>query len=85
MKQSIETYTDENCTKIIVGNSNLSEKDMTGNIAAMRTARAAERQNELYEKEIKELHRNGTIAKWAAIVSAIMSALSVVISVMSNL
>lgn len=83
----MRTYFDENGTKHILNDGTTSEKDITNDMSNMMSARAMERQveelkkqNELYEKEIKELHRNGTITKWAAIISAIMSFISILVS-----
>ena len=39
------------------------------------------RQNDLYEKEIREIRRNGTITMWAAIIGALFGIISTILSI----
>lgn len=84
MAQKINTYYDENGTKHLLGMPNSFEEDITTEIAAVRAAKAAETQNKLYEKEIKELRRNGNIAIGTAIVSIIVSIVSIIVTLKVN-
>ena len=83
----MHTYYDENGTMHILNDETIGKKDITSDISNMISAKAMEKQveelkrkNELYEQEIKELHRNGTITKWTAIISVVMSLISLLIS-----
>jgi len=72
-----KVFYDASGTKRMLFQTNEFEEDVTANMAAMSSAEAAKktaieakRQNDLYEKEIKEIHRNGTITMVAAVIGA---------------
>lgn len=75
---------DENGTTILGVGSGGFTKDNSEAWNSARVAAAAETQNELYEKEIKEIRQQGTIAKWAAITSAFISFVSLVIQILKD-
>lgn len=84
MAQKIKIYHDENGAKHLLDMPNCFEDDITAEMAAIRAAKAAENQNKLYEKEIKELRRNGNIAIGTALGSLIVSIVSIVVTLKVN-
>ncbi len=75
------SYIDEYQTKTIL--SGVTEEDLrlTETINSSRNIAIMQRQNELYEKEIKELRRTGTITMWAAIIAAISAIVATVLQI----
>lgn len=71
-------YIDENGT--ISGAISFSDEDklVTELVNSSKTAAELRKQNELYEKELKIIRRNGTITKWAAIIAAIFAVVSAI-------
>lgn len=69
-------YIDEEGTKVLIGSMSDEDQRVTETINSSRTVVALERQNALYEKEIR-----GT--KWREIVTLILSGLSLVVSIVS--
>ena len=77
------SYFDEHITKQMPVEYTEDDLELTNAINTSRTVAALEKQVALYEKEVEEIKRTTRITKWAAIVSAIIGAISIVATVAS--
>ena len=80
------SYIDENGTKRPPIQFTEEDKKITEIINSSKMIAITEKQNEqlkrqndLYEKEVKELRRIGTITMWAAIIAAVISGISAIL------
>ena len=82
------SYIDEYGTKHTPVQITEDDKSVTEIINSSKTVATMEkqseqlkRQNDLYEKEIKELRRTGTITMWAAIIAAAAAVLAAILPI----